>query len=120
MASLRERLAVVEEPKAENQTQLHRLLDSYLSSDFPRAMLTDRKAFLETAIRGLERERDALSNRLASGILTDEQVRTFEEFAAKIRKGLNGADQSFEARRRIIEMLDLTATLAVEESEKVA
>lgn len=50
----------------------------------------------------------------------DEQVQTITEFAQKVGCGLDIADQDFEARRRVIELLDVQATLAVEDGEKIA
>ena len=40
-------------------------------------------------------------------------------FAKKLARGLDKADQSFEARRQIIELLDVRAIIATEQGEKV-
>jgi len=50
----RRRLAVVDDLLADNQKQLDRLLDLYLSGDFQKDVLTDRKTRLEKTIRALE------------------------------------------------------------------
>jgi hypothetical protein len=42
------------------------------------------------------------------------------EFTAKMGKGLDIADLDFERRQRLIEELDVSVRLAVEDGEKVA
>jgi uncharacterized protein (DUF1778 family) len=116
---LRERLAVVHDLLADNGRQLERALDLYLSGEFPNEMLTERKARLQETIESLERERVALAAQLEAQTLTDEQVTTLTEFAQKVAQGLDRADVSFEARRHVIELLDVKGTLAVEDGQKV-
>jgi len=117
---LQERLAVVDDLLADNRRQLERALDLYLSGDFDKEMLTERKARLEKVIEALESERAGLAAQLETQTFTDEQVQTVMEFAQGVARGLETADQDFEARRRVVEMLDVRATLAVEDGEKVA
>jgi len=52
--------------------------------------------------------------------LSDDQIATITEFAQKVSKGLEIADQDFEARRRIVDLLDVRVTLAIEDGEKIA
>ncbi|MDI9547522.1 MAG: hypothetical protein QM346_07950 [Chloroflexota bacterium] len=40
-------------------------------------------------------------------------------FTAKVAEGLEKADDDFETRRRIIDILDVRATLAIEDGKKV-
>jgi len=117
---LRDRLAVVDDLLADNQRQLERLLDLYLSDDFPKELLTERQERLYETLGALERERADLVARLAAQTLTDEQVQTIAEFAQEVAQGLEKADNDFAARRQLIEMLDVRATLAVEDGQKVA
>jgi site-specific DNA recombinase len=119
-APLRNRLAVVDDLLGDNRRQLERLLDLYLSGDFGKEMLTERKTRLETTISALERERAGLAAQVEAQTLTDEQVQTITELAEKVRQKLPSADQSFKARRDLIELLDVQATLTVEDGEKVA
>jgi site-specific DNA recombinase len=105
---------------ADNRAQLARLLDLYLAGDFEKDLLTDRKQRLEETIHALEKERDAMAGRLAGVTLTDRQKRDIRAFAAKAGKGLSVADRSFAARRKLVELLDVTATLALEDGQKVA
>ena len=116
---LRDRLAVVDDLLADNRRQLGRALDLYLSGDFPKEMLTERKARLEKTVSALGRERVGLAAQLEAQTLTSEQVQTITEFAQQVARGLETADQDFEARRRVVDMLDVRATLAVENGVKV-
>ncbi|MBL7063762.1 MAG: hypothetical protein ISS49_06060 [Anaerolineae bacterium] len=53
---LRDRLAVVDDLLADNRRQLERALDLYLSGDFDKERLTERKTRLEKTIAALERK----------------------------------------------------------------
>jgi len=116
---LRDRLAIVDDLLTDHRAKLARLLDLYLAGDFPQEMLTDRKTKLETTIQSLEREKADLQARLEAATITDEQIRAVDEFAQCIQAGLQEAGQSFEAKRRILDLLDVRATLTVEDGEKV-
>jgi site-specific DNA recombinase len=115
---LRARLAVVASLIADNREQLERLLDLYLSGSFPKEMLIQRKTQLETTIEALEREQAGLLAQLETRTLTDDQIQSLQEFAAKTRVGIELAD--FQTRRGIIEALDVQVTLVVENGEKIA
>jgi hypothetical protein len=119
-APLRERLRVVGDLIAGKQTQLDRLLDLYLSGEFPKEVLTERKARLETTISALEKERAGLVTRLEARTLTPGEIQSLQDFAAKVGQGLEVADTDFETRRRVIEYLDVQTTLTVEDGQKVA
>jgi len=66
-----------------------------------------------------KREREELSNQLRSERFTEQRVATLTEFAQSVAQGLEQADQDFEARRRVIDLLDVRATLAVEDHTQV-
>jgi site-specific DNA recombinase len=120
-APLRERLAVVNDLLTENRGQLERLLDLYLSGEFPREMLIERRSRLETTIAALEKERRALTVQLEERTLTNEEVQNLEEFARGVANALSLIDDGdFDAKREMIEWLDVRATLAVEDGFKVA
>ena len=82
-------------------------------------MLTERKARLEKTVSALGRERVGLAAQLEAQTFTDEQVQTITEFAQQVARGLETVDQDFADRRHVVEMLDVRATLAVEDGEKV-
>ncbi len=115
---IRERLKVVESLIADNQQQLDRLLDLYLTGDFSKEMLIDRKERLEATIEALKKEQATLTTKLETQALTTAQILSIKQFAERVGEGLEQAD--FAARRQIIEDLDVQATLTVEDGEKVA
>jgi hypothetical protein len=117
---IRERLEVVDNLLGDNRSQLERLLDLYLSGDFPKEILIERRKRLETTIEALEKERVGLVARLEEQTFTPDQMQTIRDFAAQEAEGLERADQDFETRRRMIEALDVQATLTVEDGVKVA
>jgi len=118
-APLRERLRVVGDLLEKNQAQLQRLLDLYLAGDFPREVLKERKSELETTIEALLTEKDALDASLTEQSVTREQIVNLQAFVAEVAEGLAAAEDDFEARQRIVDMLRLEATLTVEDDEKV-
>ena len=118
-APLQERLAVVDDLLTDNLQQLERVLDLHLSGDFPKEILTERRTRLEKTITALERERDGLADQIEAQMLTNEQILSVQDFAAQVAEGMEIADADFETRRRVIEMLDVQVTLAVEDGEKI-
>jgi len=118
-APLRERLVVVDDSLADNRRQVQRLLDLYLTGDFPKEMLRERKAGLEETIAALGRERVGLIAQLEAQTLTKVQMQTIEQFARQVAEGLEIAEGDFQMRRRVIEALDVSAMLALEDGEKI-
>lgn len=119
LAPLRERLDVLDELVRDHRAQLARLLDLYLAGDFPKELLAERKQRLESTVAGLEKERGAMAERLNASSLTGQQKADIRQFVAKAGRGLEIADKDFSARRRLVELLDVTATLAYEDGQKV-
>ena len=117
---LRDRLAVLDDLLADNRRQLEKLLDLYLAGDFDKEMLTERKARLETTVTALEKEQADLVTTLEVTTLTDDQIMTIEDFAKEVAGGLAEAETDFDARRHIIDLLDVRATLTIEEGQRVA
>ena len=116
---MRERLRLVDDLLRDNRTQLERLLDLYLTGDFPRDILTERKTRLEMTIGSLERERAGISTHLGATTLTPEQIRSLQDFAREVAVGLIRADTDFAVRREVVEMLSLDGKLAIEEGQQV-
>jgi hypothetical protein len=94
-------------------------LDLYLSGEFPKEILTERKARLEATIRALEKERAGLMTHLEARMLTVDRIESLQDFTAKIVRGFEAAEEDFETRHRVIQLLDAQATLAVENGQKV-
>jgi site-specific DNA recombinase len=115
-----DRLAVIDDLLTDNRGQLEKLLDLYLSGEFPKEMLTERKVRLEATIAKLEKERVGLATILESQTLTNEHILTIEDFARQVAGGLAKAEESFEFRRRLIDELDVRVTLTREDGQEVA
>jgi uncharacterized low-complexity protein len=119
-APIRERLAVIDGLLTDNRAQLGRLLDLYLSGNFPREMLVDRKSRLEMTVEALEKEQVSLAAQLEAQTLTIREILSLQEFAAEVAEGLEAAAEDFGARQSIIEALGVQVTLAVEAGQQVA
>jgi len=117
---MQERLKTVDDLLADYQGQFQWLLDLYLSGDFTREFLLDRKSRLDATISALQSERSSIEERLKNQSLTQEEIENIQVFAEEVAEGLSAADDDFGARRQMIEALDVQATLTVENDEKIA
>jgi len=102
----------------DNQAQLDRLLDLYLSGTFDKDVLTDRKTRLETIIAKLERELGELKKWLGHRP-SNEEIEDVMTFAYDLAAGLAKADRDFAKRRKIIELLDVRAIVTMKDGRKV-
>ena len=116
---IRARIDVVDGLLADNQRQLDRLLDLYLAGDLSREALTDRKARLEATILSLEKERIGLIAHLEQQILSAEQIQSIREFAAQVRQNLDAMSSDPDAKRRLIESLDVRAVLSMQDGQAI-
>lgn len=114
-----ERLKVIDDLIQENEAQRERLLDLYLVGDFPADLLEERKTRIEQALNGLREERQRIEPQLAQ-VFDESDVVSILEFAESIRAELSEADDDFQARRRIIRLLNVTGRAVIENGEKVA
>ena len=119
-APMRERLGIVGDLLTDNRAKLGRLLDLYLDGGFGREMLATRRAELDKIVADLERERETLAEALETLSLTDGEIQTIIDLAARLAPHLEVADEDFDARRRMVKMLDVGARLYVEDGEQVA
>ena len=102
----------------EKRVTLQRLLDLYLSGEFHKDVLIDKKTDLEKTIAQLENERAGLVARLEGQTISEEQEAELTEFAEKIASGLQSAEANFKTRRSVVEMLQVEATLAHDQGTK--
>jgi membrane-bound lytic murein transglycosylase B len=98
---------------------LTRLLDLFLDGAFPKECLVERKKRLEATLHQLEEELSKLSAEINAESLTQDRIRTLHEFTAQVAEGLDKADRDFGVRRSIIKILDVKATLSVEDEKQV-
>jgi hypothetical protein len=97
--------------------QLARLLDLFVSGEFSKEMLIERKTRLEETTMELERVRADLLSHLQSTGISDEQIAEIEEFCEQVREGL--AHATFEDKRHYLDLLDVRGILVLENGEKV-
>ncbi len=121
LAPLRERLTVIDDLLVDNRAQLERLLDLYLSGNFPKEMLTERKARLETTIEALDKERRTLAATLQKRALTNEDVQSIEDLARNVQRAFAAIDDDdFGAKRAMVERLHVQVSLVVENGLMIA
>jgi hypothetical protein len=111
-------ISTIEGLLIEKHESLQRLLDLYLSGEFHKEMLIDKKADLEKTIAELEKERVSLLASMKAQNLTNEQEQTIMEFSHRVGAGLDNADNNFKTRRGIIEALGVEAILSEEDRQK--
>jgi site-specific DNA recombinase len=110
-------LANIDAHIEKQQQKLSQILDLYLEGDFPRAVLEEKRADLETQLEALQQERQMLEARIAHTTITDEHIRSVTEVAALVQDNLDTAD--FALKRKLVELLNITCSLALEDNEKV-
>ena len=115
--ALFDRLELIESQLAETEKQQGKLLDLYLSGDFPKEVLLERKSRLQALVIDLRKEQTQLATFLQKITYSDADIVTIEDFCNKLRNKLDTA--TFEGKRRILDMLDVRGKLAIENDEKV-
>lgn len=118
LVPIRKRLIVLDDLWQSAKGQLDRVLNLYISGDIPRALLLAKKQQLESTLVALEKEREELNLSLESGILTAKDIQHIHEFAQQIAEGLEPGNETFDDRQRVIELLDVGASLTVEDGQK--
>jgi len=110
-----ERWDIIQSQLEDTERQLQKLLDLYLSDDFPREMLLEKRGRLEGIIANLRVEQEQLASHLQSITYSDQDIAAIESFCAKVRQNLDIT--TFEGKRRILDLLDVRGTLAIENDE---
>lgn len=113
-----QRLDVIAQLIQNHQDQLSRLVDLYISGQFDKEILWERKNRLESTIAGLQSEQNALTDKVNGNSLTEEHVLSIMQFAEEISERMDTDD--FEKKRELIELLNVTAELKVENNQKIA
>ena len=113
----RQRLAVIDSLLAANGDKLTRLLDLYLSGEFDKDLLIERKQRLETSIAGLEAERGHTIAAINSALSVDD-LADLAELAELAAQGLAIAEDDLTARRLVVEKLGLEVVLTIVDGKK--
>jgi site-specific DNA recombinase len=117
---IRERLQVVDDLLIDHRSQLQKILDLYLDGNFPKELLVERRQRLQDTVDSLANERVNLVSHLESSAYSPEQLHAMKEYTQEIAAGLDEAEEDFDSRKHIVEMLNVYASLAIEGDEKVA
>ncbi len=115
---LEEQRMVLAEQYEQTRQQLERLLDLYLSGAFDKSILSQRKETLQRALDTLQQELEAVDQRLLGAIPDQHDLEALLNFVGGIKRSLSTL--SFEQRRRLVEILNVQATLTVEEGKRIA
>lgn len=118
-APLWRRIGILDDLLGQKKTELDRLLDLYLSGEFAKDVLMDRKQRLEQTIESLEEEKESLLANLRQTI-TNEQLDELEIFAQHVAEGFDEANEDFECRRKILDFLNLKTSFSYEDEIEVA
>ena len=119
-APIRERLQVVDDLLSDHRDQLQKLLDLYLDGNFPKELLVERRQRLQDTVDSLATERVNLVSHLESSAYSPEQLQAMKEYTCQIAVGLDEAEEDFDSRKHIVDMLNVYASLVIEDEEKVA
>ncbi len=112
-----ERLDLIQEQIDGALKQKEKLVDLFLSGEFEKEMLLERKLRIEDTVDKLYAEQDQISAHLGTVTYTEQDLINIEAYCAKIRDNLDHA--TFESKRRILDLLDVHGTLAIENDEKI-
>jgi hypothetical protein len=102
---------------ADQEVQLGKILNLYLTDDFERGMLTERKLRLEINITNLRKEHLKISSTIEKLTLTDVQISEIQEFCDGIRDRIDTAN--FDEKHQLLELFNVRGKLALENNEKV-
>ncbi len=115
LTAMRLQVAMLEEQRSKLQLQLERLLDLYLEGEIDKEQWLQRRDRLEAKRSALTMQLEESQQRLLENQVTDEQIRGIQEFAGAISSGMDAIEGDFEAKRHIVDMLDVQVTLGKDE-----
>ena len=75
---------------------------------------------MQETVDSLATERVNLVSHLESSAYSPEQLQAMKEYTCQIAVGLDEAEEDFDSRKHIVDMLNVYASLVIEDEEKVA
>ncbi len=112
-------LEATQEQLVNTHSKRDKLLDLYLDGSFDKETLDRRKRRLDETIRDLRSKESRLKGRISDAALNEEAIQSIMDLANLVSQRLGAYDDHFETRRRLVELLDVQAELAIENGEKV-
>lgn len=104
----------------ELEAQKNKLIEGYTLGLFTLNDIAPKKVDLDDQILKLREGIEALQGELSPATLSQDQINEIRAFAAKVRKGLIAADKNFEAKRKIVTLLQTQVTLTLIDGQKWA
>ncbi len=122
---LKERLKVIDDLIKQHEKELSRLQRDYKAmkdsvAKRTKALLLNDIEEQEKTLDSLESQRNSVLAALEEAILSEKDLQAIRDYAAEVRAGLDIANASFPERRWLIEKLNVTVTLTVEDGQKIA
>lgn len=115
----RERLKTIDTLITQYNNELNRLLELYISGQFPKDLLIHRKDELDAATHSLEKEKEKISAVIAEKVYSPQDIENIHDFAHRVSANLDNAEHSFKEKRAIIDTLDVHVILTIENGEKI-
>lgn len=119
---LRQRFSLVEQELDKKRAEYEKLIGLYLKGDMPESMLDGFRKPLEAAVNELEQEYKRLKHVLHKNTYSAEQIDEIIDICDTARKGLNlvGNGNWVSKKQQIYQLLEVHATLCVEDGQKIA
>jgi len=118
IAVLRSQLETLGSTIARHEARRDRLIDLYIDGNLEREPLDKRRIEIDQTLARLGSQRDELERAIENLQNSGQLALNLAAFGEQIRPKLAYADQDFETRRRIVEILDLKATLTMENEKR--
>jgi hypothetical protein len=114
---IREDIADLERQSQEQTKKINRWLELFGDEQIDKEFLYDHYEAAQRVSEDITARKAKLEAQLRNVVFTDEMIQEVAAIAAKIRKGIDHADNP--TKQRGVEALNLTADLVIENGEKV-
>jgi site-specific DNA recombinase len=119
-AHLHEQLAILSQEISEYEAKLTRLLDLYLDGGFPKDVLDVRKGEYTAILDRMRTQRKTLTEQVEKSVVSDADIISITTFVSTVKEQLGEIDNAdFATKRQLVEALNLTGTLTVEDGVRV-
>ncbi|HNT74214.1 MAG TPA: recombinase family protein [Anaerolineae bacterium] len=116
---LRNRLQIIETMLQSEQSKYDKVLDVYLEGHIEKDEFLERKQRYMITLDSLRAQRDEVKANLHEQAVDSDWVLTIMGFAEAMHDELIEAEEDFQARRRLVELLNVTGEIAFEDGERV-